>query len=128
MYLDFLKYVVRCCQGCIFKQLLQNNSLCTGIFAFSLSIVLLSLENSSSKASRLLFIFIRISTDHAHFPNDEIRIPWMPMSPSMVVFSSRMPEKLTRKRTSKSVSCCYTRFLIQKRNQPSRQKLTYALV
>ena len=55
------------------------------------------LYNSPNKASGLLFIFVRVSTDHARFSNDEIRISWVPMRPSTVFFSCRMPEKLTRK-------------------------------
>ena len=55
------------------------------------------LLNSSSKASRLLFIFIHVNMGHAHFQNNEIRIPWMPMRPGTLFFGCRTPEKLTRK-------------------------------
>ena len=83
----------------VFKQLLQNNTLhaelCSLMF-YSLSIVLF-LYNYSSKASGLLFILVHVSTSHAHFPNNEIRIPWMPMRSSMLFFGCKMSEKSTKK-------------------------------
>ena len=63
---------------------------------YSLSLALFS-KNSPSKASSLLFIFARISTGHAHFLNDEIRISRVPMRYSTVFLSCKMPEKSTRK-------------------------------
>ena len=52
---------------------------------------------SPNKASGLLFIFFRLSKGHVHYLNNEIRISWVPMRPSTVFFSCKMPEKLTRK-------------------------------
>ena len=34
-YLDFLKYIVNCSQGCAFKQVLQNNTLRTKYLFYS---------------------------------------------------------------------------------------------
>jgi len=65
----------------------------------------------SSKASGLLFVFIRVSTGHAHFPTDEIRSPWIPMRPSRLFFGCRMPERLTGKA---GLDGCYARFSIGK--------------
>ena len=48
-------------------------------------------------ASRLLFIFVRVSTGHAHFPNDEIRIPWRLMRPSILFFGCKTLEESIRK-------------------------------
>ena len=46
-----------------------------------------------AKPPWLLFVFVLISTGHAHFTNDEMLIPWIPMRSSMLFFSCRMPEK-----------------------------------
>ena len=62
------------------------------ISLFCLSIALF-FKNSSSKASGCSsFLFA-----YAYLPNDQLCILWMPMRPSMVFFSHRLPEKLTRK-------------------------------
>ena len=53
---------------------------------FSLSIVLF-FKNSSSKAFRLLFIFVHVSTGHAHFSTDEICISCEPDGLTSVFFS-----------------------------------------
>jgi len=60
-------------------------------FMYSLSIILF-FENSSRKASGLLFIFICVSTNHAHFWRDEICISWEPERPNHLpsYFSSRV--------------------------------------
>ena len=49
-------------------------------------------ENSSSKASGLLFIFVHVRAGHAYFPNDEIRIPCMSIRHGMLFSICRMPE------------------------------------
>ena len=56
--------------------------------------IIIFFENSFSNAPGLLFIFVCISTGHAHFPNNEICIPWIPMRLSMIVFGCRILEKL----------------------------------
>jgi len=97
--LDFPKYVVKCCQGCVFKQLLQNNTLRTGVsykLFHSLS-TLLFFENSSSKASGLLFIFVHVSMGHAHFSNDEIHISCEPDRPNWVFLSHEKVVNTVRK-------------------------------
>ena len=76
---------------CIKITSLKQHTKHTTIFStvYDLSIVLI-FRNPSNKASGLLFIFIRVSTDHTHFSNDEICISW-------VLFSCKTPEKSTRK-------------------------------
>jgi len=59
-------------------------------------------------------LFVRISTGHAHFRNDEMHIPRMPMRPSTLYFSCRMPEKLTRKAGLEVRGWSYARFSIGK--------------
>ena len=59
--------------------------------------IVLLFENSPNKASGLPFIFVRMSTGHAHFVIDEICISWVPMEPSMVFFTCRIPEKSAKK-------------------------------
>jgi len=79
----------------ILKNCTEQQSTHRNIFLgvlYSLSI-LLFFENSSSKASRLLFIFIQVSMGHAHFSNDEIRISCEPDRPTLLFFSWRTPEK-----------------------------------
>ena len=115
---NFPKYIVKCCQGCTFKQLphYTQNIVLT---IYRLSIVLF-FENSSSKASGLLFIFAHVSTGHAHFQNDEICIPWMPMRPS-TVFSVA---EFTKKAGSKVCEQLLHRaFNLGKKPIPSRQSL-----
>ena len=54
-------------KGCVFKQLLYNNTLRTEL---SSQLFIVYCIISPNKASGLLFIFIHISTGHAHFLND----------------------------------------------------------
>ena len=54
-------------------------------------------DNSSRKASRLLFIFVRVNTGHVHFQNDKICTSWEPDRLTLVFFSYRTPEKSIRK-------------------------------
>ena len=46
--------------------------------SFAVFLLYYSLKILPAKSSGC-FIFICISTSHAHFPNDKIHIPWMPM-------------------------------------------------
>ena len=47
-------------------------------------------ENSSSKASRLLIIFVSVNMGPAHFSNDKIRISCEPDRPTSVFFSCKI--------------------------------------
>ena len=71
--------------------------------------------NSSSKASGLLFIFVHVSTGHAHFPNDEIYTflgcPWGLVHCFSLV---KCLKSLLGKLASKSVDGRYTLFSIGK--------------
>ena len=60
---------------------------------------------------------------HAHFLNNEVRIPWVPTRPNVVFFGCKMPEKSAGKLALKSVNGCYAGFSNQERNLPSRQNL-----
>ena len=82
-------------------------------------IVFLSCYSSSG----LLFIFICVSMAYAHFPNDKIRTPWMPMRPSILFFSCRMPDKLTRKAGFEICGRLLRPVFDWERNTPSRQSL-----
>ena len=75
---------------------LSNHSKTTHYAQNYLPIVLF-FQNFLNKASRLLFIFIRVSMGHTHFSNNKIHISWVPVKPSTVFFSCRMPENSTRK-------------------------------
>jgi len=122
--LDFPKYV-KCCQGCVFKQLLSNNTIrseASSQLFYSLSI-LLFFENSSSKASGLLFIFVCVSTGYAHFSNDEICISCEPDRPTSVFFSCETAVNMVRKSGLKSVESCSARFSTEKRNPPLSKSL-----
>ena len=95
----FLKYVIKCCQGYVFEQLFSNNTInseTSSQLFYSLSIPLF-FENSSSKASRLLFLFIRVGTGHAHFSNGEIRISCELDRPTSVFFNCEMAVNMARK-------------------------------
>ena len=125
--MDIQKHVVKCYQVFVFKLLLQkqhitySNILST---VFSLSIVQF-FENSSSKASGLLFTFVyMLSIGHAHFPTNKIYIPSMPIRPRMLLLVVERLKSQLRKPGSKSVDSRYAKFLIGKRNWPSRQELT----
>ena len=65
---DFLKYVVKCCQGCMFNNCSKTTHCTQKYFLNSFYMYCtLFFENSSSKASGLLFIFVCVSMGHAHF-------------------------------------------------------------
>ena len=96
-YLEFLKHVIKCCQGCTFKQLLEAT-------------------NYAHKYPAL--DFVRVSTDHAHFSNHDIHILCEPNRPTLLLFSCRIPEK---KPDSMSVASRPTCFLAWKRSPPLSQ-------
>ena len=39
----------------------------------------------TEQSHRAALHFVHVSIGRAHFQNDEIRIPWMPMRPSMLL-------------------------------------------
>ena len=84
--------------------------------------ILLFFENSTSKTSGLLFIFIHVSRSHAHFSNDEIHIFCKPERPTLVFFSWT-PEKPTIKPDLMSAVSRHTCFLAWKRIPPSNRSL-----
>jgi len=57
--------------------------------------------------------FVRLSKGHAHFPNDQIRIPWMPMRTSMLFFVVECLKSRLGKPASKSVDGRYASFSIR---------------
>ena len=59
--------------------------------------MVLFFENSSNKASGLLFIFIHVSMGHAHFSTDEICISCEPDRPIWVFFSCETAVNTARK-------------------------------
>ena len=67
--------------------------------------------------------FVCISTSHAHFPINEIRIPWMPMRPSTLFFACKMPEKWTRKADPEVCERLLCLVFDWEGNSPSRQSL-----
>jgi len=113
--LDFPKYIVKCCQGCIFKQLLQNNTeLSSQLFIVFLSCYSFKILPAKPPGFQLLFIFIYISTGHTHFPNNEISIPRMPMRLNTLFFGCRTSESRLGKPALKCVDVHYTQFSIGK--------------
>jgi len=93
-YLDFPKYAVK-------GWVLWNNCSKTTHYAqkylfYSLSIILF-FENSSSKTSGLLFIFVLISTGHTHFSTDKLHISCESDSPTWVFFSCETAVNTARK-------------------------------
>ena len=75
----------------------------SAVYSFS---IMLFFENSFSKASGVLFIFIHVSMCHAHFCRDKIQVSWGPERPTPVFVSSRMPEKLDLKSMA-YIGCFY---------------------
>jgi len=109
-----------CYKVCIFKQHILR------IFLLFYSLSVLSFfENFSSKASRLRFIFICVSTGHAHCSNGEIHISCEPDRPTFTsaLFSCKMAVNTARKTGSKSVERCSAQFSTQKRNLPLSKSL-----
>ena len=82
-----------CCYVLPFEQKTLNCAFSTVYSMFRA----LFFENSCSKASRLLLIFICVSMGHAYFQNNEIRISWEPTRPAMVFFICEMTINTTRK-------------------------------
>ena len=113
-YLEFLKYVTKCCQGCnCSKQQITHRN----IF-YSLSVTSF-FKSSSSKASRLLFIFACVSMGYIHFSNDEIPIYCEPDRPTLVLYSCEMAVNTTRKPGGDLLGLVST----QKRNPPLSKSL-----
>jgi len=97
--LEFLKYTVMTAP----KQHIIPRNIFSTVYSFS---IMLFFENSFRKASGLLFIFIHVSTCHAHFCRDKIQVSWGPERPTPVFVSSRMPEKLDLKSMA-YIDCFY---------------------
>ena len=56
--------------------------------------------------------FLHVSTGHTYFPNDKIRIAWMPIRPNMLFFAVESLKSQLGKPASKSVDGCYAWFSI----------------
>jgi len=117
-YLEFLKYVTNCCKDAYLNICSEQYVTLRNIF-YSLSVESY-LENSSCKASSLLFSFDQVSTCHTHFSNDEICISCEPERPTSVFlfFSCKMVINTTKKHGLKSVESRSAWFSTQKRNSP----------
>ena len=91
---------------------------------YNLSVILF-FENSSRKASRLLFYFVHILKYGSRpFFNSRIHISWVRKWPNMAFSVVECLESQLRKSASKSVDGCFTGFSIWERNTPSRRSLT----
>ena len=65
------------------NQHLMHRNIFSTFYSFS---IILFFENSSSKASGLPFIFVCVSTGHAHFSTNEIHISCEPRQGNLGVF------------------------------------------
>ena len=70
-----------------FKQLQFITHKISSQLFYSLSAILF-FEYSSTKASGLFFIFVRVSADHAHFQNNVIHVSQQPKRPIWVFFNT----------------------------------------
>jgi len=77
-------------------------------------------KNSCNKVSEWLFIVICLSTCHAHFQNNEIRISWKPTRYATVFFSYEMTD---RKAGAQSRWRVAPPGFNSERNLPLKQKL-----
>ena len=99
-----------------------NNTLCTECFKPFCCIN--HCLKFFSKASRLLFIFIR--TGHAQFSNNKIHISSEPDKPTLVFQLYSAKKILLWKPDSMSVESYYAHFLVWKKKTAFKPKLTSA--
>ena len=107
------------------KQQIMHRNIFLAVYSLS---ILLFFENSSNKASGLLFIFVHVCTDHAHFSNDKICISCEPDRPTLLFSVEEHRKSLLWKPDSMSMVSCHTRFLAWKRNPPLTSTVAYCRV
>ena len=105
-YLDFPKYIVKCCQGCIFKQLLQNNTLRTELsfYLFYCLSIIKMLPAKPPDCSSFSFMKVRV------MPTFQTMRYAFPGCPWVLVHCFSVVEHLKSwlgKLASKSVDGCY---------------------
>ena len=89
-YLEFLKYVAKCCQKCIFQTTAFNNTFHAEIFLNCFFVFLshhLLKILSAKPPGYSSFSFTYVSTGHNHFLNDKIRDSCEPDRPTSGFFS-----------------------------------------
>ena len=75
-------------------------------------------HNHHYNNSHLLFIFIHVSTGHAHLSNDKIRISYEPDRPTSVFFSSKIAVDMAGKAWFNFGGKLLRQFSTHKRNPP----------